>query len=222
MTIAHELPTPVRSHFRREATRIQADVLRMGALVERSCWLAQQALFDRNLAAADQLPAQDKLIDQMNRQIELDCIKLITLQSPVAQDLRLLSTLMQLVRDLERIGDYAEDLGEIATRLFVYPVPDCMTDVRHMADLTWGMVSLSLAALTDLDAESGLLVKTRDDAVDDSYRQLYSQLANQSNIQGSVEPILLVMLVIRHLERMADHATNIGKRVAYIVTGQRS
>lgn len=192
----------------------------MGALVENSCLLARQALFERNLAAPDQISAQDEQIDRLYRQIEQDCVTLIALQSPVAQDLRLLSALMQLVRDLERIGDYAEDLGEIAVQLFPYPVSPHMGQVRLMCDRCRAMLALSLAALSDLDAESGLEVKVRDDAVDLDYETLYHSLAQQKNVPGVVEPIVLLVLVIRHLERMADHATNIGKRVAYIVTGK--
>jgi len=193
----------------------------MGALVENSCWLARQALFDRDLQAPDRIAVQDKQIDQLYRQIEQDCVSLIALQAPVAQDVRLLSALMQLVRDLERIGDYAEDLGEIALRLFPYPVPPYMGQVQRMCDRCRAMLAMSLAALSDLDAESGLAVKIRDDAVDLDYETLYNQLAQQRDVPGVVEPIVLGVLMIRHLERMADHATNIGKRVAYIVTGQR-
>jgi len=200
---------------------LQRDVLRMGALVENSCWLARKALFERDLEAARQIAIQDKQIDQFYRQIELDCVNLMALQSPVSQDLRLLSALMQLVRDLERIGDYAEDLGEIAIKLFPYAVPPCMERVQAMCDRCRAMLALSLAALSDLNAESGLEIKLKDDAVDDDYATLYNLLAHQTNVQGTIEPIVLLVLVIRYLERMADHATNIGKRVAYIVTGQR-
>jgi phosphate transport system protein len=210
-----------RIHFNRQIKRIQRDVLRMGALVENSFWLARQALFERDLAAPDKIAIQDKRIDQFYRQIEQDCVSLIALQSPVAQDLRLLSALMQLVRDLERIGDYAQDLGEIAMRLFLYPVPFYMPQVKMMFDRCRAMLAMSLAALSDLDAESGLAVKVKDDDVDLDYETLYTTLAQQTNVAGVVEPIVLMVLVIRHLERMADHATNIGRRVAYIVTGQR-
>lgn len=193
----------------------------MGALVENSCWLARKSLFDRDLDAAKQVAIQDKQIDKLYRQIELECVNLMALQSPVTQDLRLLSALMQLVRDLERIGDYAEDLGEIAVKLFPYPVHPCMEKVKLMFDRCRAMLAMGLAALSDLDAESGLDIKIKDDAVDDDYESLYNLLAHQTNIQGVVEPIVLLVLVIRYLERMADHSTNIGKRVAYIVTGQR-
>lgn len=200
---------------------MQRDVLRMGALVENSCWLARKALFERDLDAARHIAQQDKQIDQFYRQIELDCVNLMALQAPVTQDLRLLSALMQLVRDLERIGDYADDLGEIAMKLFPYPIHPCMDRVLIMSDRCRAMLAMSLAALSDLDAESGLDIKVKDDDVDSDYEELYNLLAHQTNIQGAIEPIVLLVLVIRHLERMADHATNIGKRVAYIVTGQR-
>ena len=210
-----------RIEFDRQVRRIQRDVLRMGALVESSCWLARKALFERDLDAAQQIDQQDKQIDQFYRQIEVDCVNLMALQAPVSQDLRLLSAMMQLVRDLERIGDYANDLGEIAVKLFPYPIHPCMDRVQQMSDRCRAMLAISLASLSDLDAESGLSMKLKDDAVDLDYEELYNHLAHQTNVQGSIEPIVLLVLVIRHLERMADHATNIGKRVAYIVTGQR-
>lgn len=216
-----ESSKPIRIQFERQMRRVQRDVLRMGALVENSCWLARKALFEQDLEAAYQIVLQDKQIDQLYRQIELDCVSLIALQTPVSQDLRLLSALMQLIRDLERIGDYAEDLGEIAVKLFAYPVHPCMGRVQIMFDRCRAMLAMGLAALSDMDAESGLDIKMKDDAVDSDYESLYNLLARQTDIQGSIEPFVLLVLVIRHLERMADHATNIGKRVAYIVTGQR-
>ncbi|MFT0819087.1 phosphate signaling complex protein PhoU [Synechococcus sp. W60.3] len=201
--------------------RVQQDVLRMGALVEKSVVLAQQALFEQNLAAAEQVIAQDKQIDRFYRQIEKDCINLIALRSPVARDLRWISTLMQLVRDLERIGDYAKDLAEVALRLVMYPPPPELSRIRLMMQRCQKMLSHSLAALTELDAELGRQLKREDDAVDEDYTNLYNTLAQQSDIKGSIEPILLMLLAIRYLERLADHCTNIGQRVAFIVTGHR-
>lgn len=193
----------------------------MGALVEHSFRLSHQALFARNLVAAEQLPLLDKQIDQLYHQIEIECATLLTLEKPVAKDMRLLSAFMQLVRDLERIGDYAEDLGEIAIKLFPYPIYRCMPQVEVMSRHAQAMLAASLVALADLDAQAGREVMRLDDAVDTAYEQLYQTLATERDIKGVVEPILLLVLVIRHLERMADHATNIGQRVAYIVTGQR-
>lgn len=213
---------PERPHFERRLRRLERDILLMGALVEHSFRLSHQALFTRNLAASEKIPVLEKQIDQFYRQIESECAALLTLEAPVAQDLRLLSAFMQLVRDLERIGDYAEDLSEIAVKLFPYPSHACVPQVEVMSHHAQAMLAASLVALADLDAEGGRAVKRLDDAVDTAYERLYQTLATERDIKGVVEPILLMVLVIRHLERMADHATNIGQRVAYIVTGQRA
>jgi phosphate transport system protein len=213
---------PVRGDLDRQILRVQRDLLRMGALVENSCVLARDALCDRNLDAAQKLKAHDKQVDQFYRQIELDCMQLFTLQSPEGEELRRIGAFMQMVRDLERIGDYAEDLGEVAIKLFPYPVHPLMGRVQTMLDRCRSMVAMSLMSVSNLDAESGLQIKQKDDAIDTDYEELYALLAHQTNVVGSVEPTVLLVLAIRYLERIADHATNIGKRVAYIVTGERT
>jgi phosphate transport system protein len=216
-----EIPPPARSEFERQLLRVQRDLLRMGALVENSCVLAKDALCDRNLEAAQSLSHHDKHIDQLYRQIELDCMHLLALEAPVDEDLRRIGAFLQMVRDLERIGDYAEDIGEVSLKLFPYTVHPLMGRVQTMLDRCRSMVAMSLLALSDLDAQSGLEIKQKDDSVDADYDDLYELLVHQSNPSGPIEPTVLLVLVIRYLERIADHATNIGKRVAYIVTGER-
>lgn len=213
--------TSGRPYFERALRRLEQDVLRMGALVEQSFRLSHEALFAQNLEAARAISGLDEQIDRYYRQIEIDCATLMTLQAPVSSDLRLLSAFMQLVRDLERIGDYAEDLAELAIKLFPYTPHACLGEVETMSNHAQLMLAVSLVALADLDAAAGLSVKQMDDFVDDAYDRLYQILAQARDIQGVVEPILLLVLAIRHLERMADHATNIGQRVSYIVTGHR-
>jgi phosphate transport system protein len=213
----HTAPTA----FERSLKRLGREVLRMGALVERSFRLSHQALFAKDLQAAREVKLLDEKIDRYYRAIERDCATLMTLQRPVARDLRLLNSFMHLVRDLERIGDYAEDLAELAVKLFPYPAHPCISEVETMSHHAQVMLASSLEALADLDAIAGQTVKEMDDKVDDAYDAVYQTLAVTRDIQGVVEPILLIALVIRHLERMADHATNIGQRVSYIVTGQR-
>ncbi len=211
----------IRSQFERQLQDIQSDVLRMGALVEHSCWLAHQALFHRDMAAVDELQQHDHQVDAYYRQIEVNGLKLLALQAPVANDLRLIGTLMQMVRDLERIGDYAEELGEVALKLLPYESSPHYPEMERMSNICRSMLSMSLVALSELDAEAGQQMKFRDDEVDACYAHVYNDLAHETNLQGSVEPLLLTTLAIRALERMADHSTNIGQRIAYIVTGQR-
>lgn len=211
---------PMRINFDRQLKKVQRDVLRMGALVETSCQLARQAMFDRDLEAAAQIIVMDREIDSLYHQIEIDCVNMIALQAPVAQDLRLLSALMQLVRDIERIGDYAKNLGEVSVRLFSYEVQPQLPQIRIMFDRCRAMLATGLKALSDLDAEVAEDMQSLDDAVDDDYENLYTLLTQRSEVKGSVEPIVLMVLAIRHIERMADHSTNIGKRVSYIVKGE--
>ena len=210
-----------RPQLTRDVRRVERDILRMGALVEQSFRLSHQALFDRDLSATKELFLSDKKIDRLYRQIESDCTAIMAQQSPVPQDVRCLSAFMQLVKDLERIGDYAKDLAEIAIKIFPYQPHSSLPEIASMSRYAQAMLATSLKALADMDAICGQRIKILDDEVDAAYERLYQTLAYQRDIEGVVEPILLLVLAIRCLERMADHATNIGQRVAYIITGHR-
>ncbi|MEM7554677.1 MAG: phosphate signaling complex protein PhoU [Cyanobacteria bacterium P01_A01_bin.84] len=210
-----------RPQLTRDIRRIERDILRMGALVETSFRLSHEALIERNLAAANEISRIDKKVDKLYRQIETDCIAIMTLQAPVAQDLRCLSVFMQLVRDLERIGDYAEDISEIAIKIFPYEPHSTLPEIARMSHHAQAMLATSLKCLADMDEVCAKELKQLDDVVDNAYEHLYKTLANQENVDGVIEPLLLLGLAIRFLERMADHATNIGQRVAYMITGDR-
>jgi len=206
----------------RKIKRVCQDVLRMGALVEDSFRLTQQALFARDLSTIERINALEDRIDEFYRQIELDCVVTMTLNAPVAENCRWLSALMQLVRDLERIGDYSQDLADIAVRLFPYGPHPHLEEVEAMARQTLTMLGMSLAALVEPDPEAGARLQAADNVVDEAYDRLYGLLATQRDVPGPIEPVLLMVLTIRHIERMADHATNIAQRASYIVTGHRS
>ena len=221
MTLSPKATRSESNQLERSLRRVQQEVLRMGTLVEQSFRLSHQALFERNLDAAQKIDQVEKHIDIYYRQVESECATLMTLQAPVAQDLRLLSALMQLVRDLERIGDYAQDLAEMAVQLLKYPPHEVLPEMAQMSEHAQLMLATSLVALADLDPSAGARVKELDDIVDDAYDRLYKIIAFERDVPGIVEPILLLGLTMRHLERMADHATNIGQRVTYIVTGKR-
>jgi phosphate transport system protein len=207
--------------FRHRSRSLEQDLLRMGALVENSFRLAHRSLFQREIDTTGQIPLLDLKIDRYYHQIELECAELMAFASPVAQDLRLLSAFMQMVRDLERIGDYAKDLGVISLKLFPYAEHPCIPEIEQMSHHARAMLEASLAALANLDGTAGPTVHKLDDAVDLAYDRIYQTLASQTNLQGSIEPTILLALTIRHLERMADHATNIAFRVTFIVTGAR-
>lgn len=222
MTFTPHANSSEANQLERSLRKVQQEVLRMGTLVEQSFRLSHQSLFEADLDAIPKLLVLEKQIDIYYRQIESDCATLMTLQAPVAQDLRMLSASMQLVRDLERIGDCAQDLTEIAVKLIKYPPQPILPEIAQMSEHAQLMLATSLVALADLDGSSGIRVKEYDDIVDDAHDRLYNAIAMQKNVPGVVEPVLLLGLIIRHLERMADHATNISQRVTYIVTGKRN
>ncbi|MDJ0570500.1 MAG: phosphate signaling complex protein PhoU [Pleurocapsa sp. MO_192.B19] len=222
MTLSPQVKSSAENQLDRSLRRVQQEVLRMGTLVEQSFRLSHQSLFEGDIGAVQKIDDVEKHIDIYYRQIESECASLMTMQAPVAQDLRLLSALMQLVRDLERIGDYAQDLTEIAIKLMKYPSHEVLPEIALMSEHAQLMLATSLVALADLDPSAGARVKELDNIVDDAYDRLYNAIAFQRDFPGVVEPILLLTLIIRHLERMADHATNISQRVCYIVTGKRN
>ncbi len=220
MTISYSLNES--KQFRHRSRRLEQNMLLMGALVEQSFRLAHRSLFQREIGSADEIPQIDRKIDSFYHQIELECAELMAIASPVAQDLRRLSAFMQMVRDLERIGDYAKDLAQISLKLFPYAEHSCLPAIEQMSHHARAMLESSLAALANLDGQAGPTIHKLDDRVDLAYDTIYQTLASQTNIQGSIEPTILLALTIRHLERMADHATNVAYRVTFIVTGSRS
>ncbi len=222
MTLIPKANRQEANKLERSILKVQQEVLRMGTLVEQSFRLSHQSLFEQDVDAVEKIIVLEKQIDIYYRQIESDCATLMTLQAPVAQDLRMLSAIMQLVRDLERIGDCAQDLTEMAIKLMKYPPHQLLPEIALMSDHAQLMLATSLVALADLDSSAGARVKEYDDVVDDAYDRLYQAIAFSQNVPGPVEPILLLGLIIHHLERMADHATNISQRVTYIVTGKRN
>lgn len=143
------------SRLQRHTSEVAQDVLRMGALVEESFRYSHQALFEGDLETVALITNQDIEIDRYYRHIEMRCATILTLQAPVAQDLRILSAFMQLVRDLERIGDYAKDLGQIAIKLALYPSHSCMPELAAMSKHAQVMLAKAMVALSELDSQAG-------------------------------------------------------------------
>jgi phosphate transport system protein len=213
-------PVAETTPFQKKIRALEQDVLRMGALVEKSCRLSHEAMFRRNLAALKEIDLIDREIDKFYRRIDVESAQLMAIASPAAKDLRILNAFIQMVRDLERVGDYAEDLGELAVKMFPYPVHECMPELEKMSTTARTMLAKSLVAVAELDGDSHSSLEYLDDAVDATYELIYERLASQHNFRGSLEPVMLMTLSIRCLERMADHANNVARRVNYIVTGQ--
>jgi phosphate transport system protein len=208
-------------HLQRETDRLKRKILALGALVEESLRLAFQAIEQRDAAKARKVIATDVLIDQNEVEIEEECLKILALYQPVAGDLRFVAAVIKINSELERIGDLAENIAKRALDLLdEYPVPAPPT-VAVLADRTGMILERALDALVRQDAVTAREVLVADHEIDALYYQLLDELkAILRADQEHIDAIVLLFSVARHLERLADHATNIAEDVLYMVEGE--
>lgn len=203
---------------------LQQEMLRMGSMVEEAIHLSVESLAEQDLTLAGRVIDGDDDIDALTLRIEDDCIRLIALQQPIAKDLRIITTILKTVVDLERIADHATDIAEITRRIGNDPLIKPLIDIPKMAKMVEAMVHDSLKAFVDRDIEFARKICLRDDEIDKLYEMLFNELTGFVRSGGKssrmVQAINL-LFAARYLERVADHATNIGERVIYLVTGER-
>lgn len=203
---------------------LQQEMLLMGSMVEEMINLSVESLARQDLDLAQRIIDGDDRIDELTLQIEEDCIRLIALQQPIAKDLREITTILKNVIDLERIADHATDIAEITQRIGNTPLIKPLIDIPKMAKMAETMVHESLKAFVDRDIELARKACLSDSAVDKLYETLFNELTgfvlSGGDSNREVQTINL-LFAARYLERVADHATNIGERVIYLVTGRR-
>jgi phosphate transport system protein len=208
-------------HLQRDLDNLQRDLLALASSVEEALHKAVQALHDRHGDIARQVIEGDNLIDAEENKVEEECLKILALHQPVAIDLRRIAAAMKINTDLERMGDLAEDIAERALHLSQLPAIPIPTRLQKMTDLTISMVRQSLDAFGRLDPELASLVCRLDDQVDQFNAAIIQELIEMmQESPGMVEPGLSLFSATRHLERIADHATNIAEDVIYLVRGE--
>jgi phosphate transport system protein len=208
-------------HLRREMEQLKKQVLSLSAVVEEAVWLAVRAVHERDPRLADRVIEGDRAIDEREVQVEEECLKLLALYQPVASDLRFLVTVLKLNNDLERIGDLAVNIAERARYLATQAPVSTPFDFVGMATRAQEMLRLALDALVNVDPHRAREVCAMDDAVDAINREMYGQV--QRGIQADparVDVFITLLSISRHLERIADHATNIAEDVAYMFEGR--
>lgn len=211
-----------RRQFHVDLEVLQQDLLRMGTLVEESIFKAIRALIDQNPKLAREILAGDDQIDEMEIDIETRSLGLIALQQPMAGDLRILGTALKAVTDLERIGDHSVDIAKVVLRMNGQPWIKPLIDIERMANIVEGMVRDGLTAYIRRDTELAESLAQRDDEVDSLYAQIFREsLELMLSSPAAVEQATQFMMVSQHLERIGDHATNIGEWVIYMVQGVR-
>ena len=208
-------------HLQREIESLKKKILSLGAIVETTVHNAIKSIEERDAALASKIIDEDIEIDQTEVDIEEDCLKILALYQPVAIDLRFIVVVLKINTDLERIGDLAVNIAERSAYLASVQQVNEFFDFVRMSDQTEAMLKKSLDALVNLDSRLAYEVITADDIVDDLNRQMYLKI--QDAIQKHPEQInsfIHLLSVSRHLERIADHATNIAEDVIYMVDGK--
>ncbi|MGI6081356.1 MAG: phosphate signaling complex protein PhoU [Limnochordia bacterium] len=199
-------------------------ILRMGTLVEEAIRDADRALSEQDLELAKSVVEGDKVIDDLERRIEGDCIRILALHHPLASDLRTVTTALKAITDLERMADHATAIALIALRIGANPLIKPLVDIPRMSTLARQMVHESLDAFVSRDTALAEKVRGEDDLIDKLYSELHDELLGliiQGTDAANAQQALNLLFVAQHLERIADHATNIAERVIYLVTGER-
>ena len=208
-------------HLQKEIENLKRNVLSLGADVEENVHKAVQSLRKRDSSLAEEIIAADYYIDRREVDLEEECLKILALHQPVAIDLRFVIAVLKINNDLERIGDLAVNIAEQAVFLTSEPPIDIPFDFAGMSDKTKVMLKNSLDALVNMDPKLARAVCAADDEVDAINRKMYGQV--QDGIRKKIEQmesLIHYLGVARHLERIADHATNIAEDVIYMVDGE--
>lgn len=210
----------VRNSFEKELENLQSLMVKMAGLVEESIENSIQALKKQDIELAKQVYQNDDTIDELESKIEKMCINLIARQQPLAKDLRAISTALKIITDMERIGDQAADIAELTIRLAETKYIKPLIDIPLMADLAKKMVIKSIDSYIKQDITLAKEVCQSDDAVDDLFSKIVLELINiMKNNPETVEQATDFMFIVKYLERIGDHATNIAEWVVFNVTG---
>ena len=198
------------------------DLLRMGSEVEKQINKCIEALVNQDSTLADEVIKNDDIVDDLQKDIEDKCIKLIATQHPLALDLRNIFTATKIVTDLERMADHAVDIAKITHRLIGEKYIKQLIDIPRMGDIVKEMIKLSLDAYVEGDVEKAYVTCKMDDKVDAIYRQVFSELlVLMMEDSTTIKQATQFLFVCKFLERVADHTTNICESTIYLVTGEQ-
>ena len=209
----------MRNRFDEQLFELNREIIEMGAMCEEAIASAVKALTTGDMELAGKVKANSGAIDQMERDIESRCMKLLLHQQPVAKDLRLISAALKMITDMERIGDQAEDIAEIVTFLNGHTM-EGMELIENMARETIEMVTASVDAFVKKDVELAQKVINKDDVVDDYFSRVKCDIITMiAENPADGEFALDLLMISKYFERIGDHATNIAEWVIYSVTG---
>lgn len=210
----------MRDKYQEDLEKLNANILKMGKMIEIAIESTVIALMGRDIQAASTVSENDEAIDNMEREIEALCMKLLLQQQPVATDLRVITAALKMVTDMERIGDHAADIAEL-----VLQIPDCkynkMDTITEISTQIINMIHDSVNSFIQRNYDKAQIVIAQDDIVDNLYHEIKSDLIQKIKKTDDGEQILDYLLIARYFERIGDHATNIAKWVVFAITGEK-
>ena len=208
-------------HMNKEVDRLKRPLMDLCGKAVESFQEAVKSVSTRDSNLARKVIAEDVIIDRMEVAVEEECLKVLALYQPVAIDLRFIVTALKMNNDLERIGDLAVDIAEHSEFLAKQEVVDIPFNFENMAQKAHAMLAKSLDSLVQMDCELAREVLAADDEVDEMNRRMYRLVKEEATRQSdNIEVMIHMLSVARHLERIADHATNIAEDVIYMVEGE--
>jgi phosphate transport system protein len=205
-----------------ELEDLQFDILRMSSMVEKAVYESTKSLLDDQVNLANQVIADDDSIDALNIEVQDKCLRLLALRQPLAVDLRAIQTDLQIATDLERMGDYAESIARSALRLHERRTITKLTYLPQMSEMVREMVHDIITAyiLGDINMAQNCVILEKE--IDQIYREYFDVIMSIIKSDPQLAEMAVQLLFAGHyLERIADHATNIGESILYMVTGNR-
>lgn len=210
-----------RETFERELRKLQDDLLVLGSMVEQAVLASVEALKQRDFEASKKIFDADKYVNIKRYEIEQNTLALIATQQPIARDLRLLAAILEIITELERIGDYAKGICKINILLGPGELVKPLIDIPLMADLGLSMLQRALSAFVARDAVTARAIPLEDDKVDHLYTQTYRELLDIMIADPTkIDRANYLMWAAHNLERLADRVTNICERIVFVVTGE--
>ncbi len=212
---------PTRKTFEHEIQELKDEIIIMGSMVEQAMLDSVDALKKRDLDWSRKIIKQDEAINDKRFDLESRVMIVIATQQPMARDLRVIASVLEVISELERMGDYAKGIGVINVRMADQPLLKPLIDIPLMAQLGTGMLHRALSSFVNEDVEAAKIIPTEDDKVDELYNQVYRELMSYVISDAtSIERANWLLWAAHNLERFADRVTNICERTIFVETGE--
>ncbi len=210
----------MRERYEEQLRKLNTSLISMGKMIEIAIESSMLALMGRDMEAARQVAQNDELVNEMERDIEGQCMKLLLQQQPMARDLRLITSALKMITDMERIGDHAVDVADLVCK-----VPDCqygkMNEITEMSTEIIKMLHDAVQSYIEKDFEKAKNVIAQDDRIDDLYHAIKRDLLQKIRETSEGEAILDYLLIAKYIERIGDHAVHVAEWVIFALTGER-